>query len=87
LLYSSRDRIPPEMMGFEQVKEMSSSLKLVFQQDFGNIPYVQAGLRSARDGMIHMAHYTEARIRHMHQMIDAFIETGKAGESPPGADF
>jgi len=53
--------------GFEDVKGMSSSLKLVLQQDFGNIPHVQA--------------------RHMHQMIDAFIETGKAGSPPPGADL
>jgi nitrite reductase/ring-hydroxylating ferredoxin subunit len=61
----------------------SSSLKMVFDQDFGNIPHIQSGMKSSSSGEVHFSKYTEARIRYMHQMIDRFIETGEQGEGVP----
>ncbi|WP_416878494.1 aromatic ring-hydroxylating oxygenase subunit alpha [Litorimonas sp.] len=61
----------------------SSSLKMVFDQDFGNIPHVQTGMKSSAEGVVHFSNYTEARIRYMHQMIDNFIATGERGEAIP----
>ena len=58
-------------------------LKIVFDQDFGNIPHIQTGMKSSRSGVVHFSEYTESRLRQMHQMIDAFIETGQAGAPPP----
>ena len=60
-------------------------LKIVFDQDFGNIPHIQTGMKSSQSGVVHFSEYTESRLRQMHQMIDAFIETGQAGEPPPKA--
>ncbi|MGV6807570.1 MAG: aromatic ring-hydroxylating oxygenase subunit alpha [bacterium] len=48
----------------------------VFDQDMGNLPHMQAGLRAAgtngRDGLI-FGEYQESRIVHMHNMIDKYI--------------
>ena len=69
------------------VTGMPGPLKLVFEQDFGNIPHVQNGLRSLESGEINLSSYTESRIRFMHQLIDRFIYTGQDGEQPPGAEL
>lgn len=58
-------------------------LKTVFDQDFGNIPHIQTGMKSSANGFVHFSEYTESRIRQMHQMIDEFIETGKQGQPAP----
>lgn len=62
-----------------------SSLKTVLDQDFGNIPHIQSGMKSLRSGELNFSQYTESRIRYMHQLIDRFIETGKADEAVPQA--
>ncbi len=64
-------------------KEGAASLKMVFDQDFGNIPHIQTGMKSSKSGEIHFSEYTEARIRYMHQMIDKFLETGQRAETVP----
>jgi len=58
-------------------------LKTVFDQDFGNIPHIQTGMKSSASGVVHFSEYTESRLRQMHQMIDAFIETGLKGQPVP----
>ena len=58
-------------------------LKIVFDQDFGNIPHIQTGMKSSASGVVHFSEYTESRLRQMHQMIDKFIETGQKGEGAP----
>ena len=58
-------------------------LKTVFDQEFGNIPHIQTGMKSSASGEVHFSHYTESRIRQMHQMIDEFIETGRKGKPAP----
>ena len=56
----------------------------VFDQDFSNLPYVQEGLHATGNGQVHFTNYTEARIRHMHQMIDRYIAQGEAASNASG---
>jgi nitrite reductase/ring-hydroxylating ferredoxin subunit len=51
-------------------------LATVFDQDFKNLPYVQAGLLATGSGQVHFAKYTEMRIRHLHHLIDRYIAAG-----------
>jgi len=57
---------------------MSAGLAAVFEQDMGNLPHVQTGMKSSVAGVVHFGRYTEMRIRKMHQMIDCYIEAGAA---------
>ena len=50
----------------------------IFEQDMGNLPYVQEGLRASGNGLVHFGRYTEMRIRKMHQLIDDYIARGEA---------
>jgi nitrite reductase/ring-hydroxylating ferredoxin subunit len=65
--------VPPEFAG----------LAAVFDQDFGNLPYVQEGLIASGVGEVHLARYSEMRIRHLHHMIDRYIAHGEAGAAAP----
>ena len=58
-------------------------LKTVFDQDFGNIPHIQTGMKSSARGQVHFSEYTESRLRQMHQMLDKFIDTGVKGQPAP----
>ena len=44
----------------------------------GNLPYVQEGLHSSGNGLVHFGRYTEMRIRKLHQLIDEYIARGEA---------
>jgi hypothetical protein len=68
-------------------KQGPSSLKIVLDQDFGNIPHIQTGMKSLKSGKLNFSEYTESRIRYMHQFIDRFIETGRAKEAIPNAEL
>ncbi len=50
----------------------------IFEQDMGNLPYVQEGLRSTGNGLVHFGKYSEMRIRHHHHMIERYIAEGEA---------
>jgi len=50
----------------------------IFEQDMGNLPYVQEGLRASGNGLVHFSRYSEMRIRHLHQMIERYIARGEA---------
>lgn len=50
----------------------------VFEQDMGNLPQVQEGLRSSGTGVVHFSRYQEMRIRLMHQQIERMIAEGEA---------
>jgi len=50
----------------------------VFEQDMGNLPYVQLGLRATGSGVVHFGKYSEIRIRQLHKMIDRFIAEGSS---------
>ncbi len=50
----------------------------VFDQDEGNLPYMERGMRSSRSGVVYFGRYTEMRIRQMHKLIDEYIAAGTA---------
>ena len=79
--------VKPIVLGYDE--KMSDldigvpALTAVFDQDFGNLPHVQSGLKASGTGTVHFADYSEVRLRLLHQMIDKMIETGEAGSPPP----
>ena len=48
----------------------------VFEQDMSNVPHVQQGLKSSGKKTVTYGNYQEGRIRHVHKMIDKYIEEG-----------
>lgn len=48
-------------------------LAAIFEQDMGNLPYVQEGLHATGTGTVHFGRYTEMRIRQLHRMLDRHI--------------
>ncbi|MEO0996904.1 MAG: aromatic ring-hydroxylating dioxygenase subunit alpha [Pseudomonadota bacterium] len=46
----------------------------IFDQDMGNLPYVQAGMRASKRGHITLAGYQESRVRQMHQTLMKYID-------------
>jgi len=61
------------------------SLAAVFDQDFSNLPYVQEGLLATGTGEVHLAKYSEMRIRHLHHMIDRHIAEGLSASAATAA--
>lgn len=58
--------------------EELGALAAIFEQDMGNLPYVQEGLHASGTGLVHFARYSEMRIRQLHRMIDRYIAEGEA---------
>ena len=50
----------------------------IFEQDMGNMPWVQHGLHSSGTGVVNFGLYTEMRIRHLHHKIARMIAEGEA---------
>ncbi len=50
----------------------------IFEQDMGNLPFVQQGLHASGTGVVHFGRYTEMRIRQLHLMIERAIAEGEA---------
>ncbi len=48
-------------------------LAAVFEQDMGNLPFVQEGLRASGTGVVHFGRYSEMRIRQLHHLLDRYI--------------
>jgi nitrite reductase/ring-hydroxylating ferredoxin subunit len=55
----------------------------IFQQDLGNLRYVQEGLHASGTGELHYGRYTEGRIRLMHHMIQKYIDDGECRVAAP----
>ncbi len=66
---------------FMEVQDLLGAAAQVFQQDMGNLPYVQEGLRASGTGVVHYGRYSEGRIRHLHHLIHRYIEEGEAAEA------
>ncbi len=49
------------------------SLAGVFEQDFGNMPSVQRGLRASKTRVVHLGDYQECRIRDLHRQLDRYM--------------
>jgi nitrite reductase/ring-hydroxylating ferredoxin subunit len=48
-------------------------LAAVFEQDMGNLPFVQEGLHASGSGLVHFGKYSEMRIRQLHRLIDLYM--------------
>jgi len=45
----------------------------IVDQDMGNLPYVQEGMKVSKNKLLHLANYQEIRIRHFHQTLDKYL--------------
>ena len=45
----------------------------IFDQDMGNLPHVQSGMRSSHSKKLLLANYQEVRIRHFHQTLEKYV--------------
>lgn len=48
----------------------------IVDQDMGNLPHVQTGMKASKNGKLHLANYQESRIRHFQQTLDKYLEAG-----------
>jgi len=55
-------------------------LGVFFNQDLGNMAWVQKGMRAARKPGLTLAHYQESQIRHFNRTLDIYVygENGRA---------
>jgi hypothetical protein len=65
-------------LGFENSFDAAPQFGIlghIFEQDMGNLPNVQAGMRSAAQGHAHpsLGRYQESRIQHFHNTLDRYI--------------
>ena len=49
-------------------------LAMVMDQDTGNMPWVQKGVRSLEGGVLQLADYNEAKLRHFYKLLDEYLE-------------
>ena len=55
-------------------EELGQALASVFDQDMGNLPYVQDGLKVSKTGEVNLGDYQEIRIRHFHRTLDKYLD-------------
>jgi nitrite reductase/ring-hydroxylating ferredoxin subunit len=48
-------------------------LGAVIDQDMGNMPFVQTGLKASGTKQVHLGSYQESRIRHFHRTLDKYL--------------
>lgn len=46
----------------------------IFDQDMGNLPHVQAGMKASKNKRLNLGRYQESRIRHFHQTLDKYLK-------------
>ncbi|MCG8668897.1 MAG: aromatic ring-hydroxylating dioxygenase subunit alpha [Pseudomonadales bacterium] len=71
------DPVPIHKLGIDDPwanAEELGALGGIFDQDMGNLPYVQKGLKASRKGMITLWNYQEVRIRHFHTSLNRYIQ-------------
>jgi hypothetical protein len=57
-----------------EATELGQALASVFDQDMGNLPYVQDGLKASKNGQVQLGDYQEIRIRHFHRTLDKYLD-------------
>ena len=45
----------------------------IVDQDMGNLPHVQAGMKLSKTKKLQLANYQEVRVRHFHQTLDKYL--------------
>ena len=67
--------VPMRMLGPDE--SWSSVLGVqgaIFDQDMGNLPHVQAGMKASKNQLLNLGRYQESRIRHFHQTLDKYLK-------------
>ena len=59
---------------FADAKELGD-LGPFFDQDLGNMEWVQKGLRATRKPGVTLARYQESQIRHFHRTLDGYLSS------------
>lgn len=49
-------------------------LGAILEQDMGNLPFVQKGMKHSANRELHLAQYQESRIRHFHEVLDRYLD-------------
>ncbi|MEL7446415.1 MAG: aromatic ring-hydroxylating dioxygenase subunit alpha [Pseudomonadota bacterium] len=57
---------------------MGPALANVFDQDMSNLPHVQTGMKSMKDGLMELGKYQDSRVRHFQTTLKKYID----GELP-----
>ena len=71
---SAKMFLVPEDEPFAAAGEvMGKLLAAVFDQDLGNMPEIQAGLKASKNKQIHLATYQESRIRHFADTLEKYL--------------
>lgn len=65
-------RLRPEE-AWADADELGGGRAAVFDQDTANMPRIQAGLKTTRKPGLTLARYQEVRIRHMHHVLDQYL--------------
>ena len=61
--------------------EELGGLGVIADQDMGNLPYVQEGLKTSGNNQVQFGNYQDMRIRQHHIMIQRYIDEGLASQS------
>ncbi|MCL2915501.1 aromatic ring-hydroxylating dioxygenase subunit alpha [Shewanella corallii] len=74
------ERVPPvPLHSLEEDEKWSDAEELgalgpIFDQDMGNMPFVQSGMHAAKEKKIELANFQEVRIRHTHKVLDMYMQ-------------
>ena len=49
-------------------------LGYLLDQDVANFPQIQTGMKANRSGVLHLARYSDQRIRHYHETLERYIQ-------------
>jgi phenylpropionate dioxygenase-like ring-hydroxylating dioxygenase large terminal subunit len=67
---------PARMQMLEPDQNWSEALGVlgsIVDQDMGNLPHVQAGMKASKTRKLQLANYQEVRVRHFHQTLDKYL--------------
>lgn len=67
---------PRRLLGPEEPWTAAGELGVlgaIFEQDMGNLPHVQRGLRASKKPFVTLSNYQESRIRHLHRTLGRFV--------------
>lgn len=68
------DAVPMQMLEEDQPwSEALGVMGSIIDQDMGNLPYVQRGMKMSRNKKLQLGNYQESRIRHFHQTLDKYL--------------
>ncbi|MOA31902.1 hypothetical protein D3C78_1530830 [compost metagenome] len=66
--------VPMRMLAEDETwAEALGVLGSIVDQDMGNLPHVQTGMKASKNRKLLLADYQESRIRHFHQTLDKYL--------------